>query len=39
MQLEIEREAIRREDNRDRVLIPARSEFNDKRDTLKVRQR
>ena len=39
MQLEIEREAIRREDNRDReaVLSKDLAELNDKRDTLKAR--
>ncbi len=39
MQLEIEREAIRREDNRDReaVLSKELAELNDKRDTLKAR--
>ncbi|GAB3303938.1 ATP-dependent chaperone ClpB [Hymenobacter humi] len=39
MQLEIEREAIRREDNRDReaVLSKELAELNDKRDSLKAR--
>ncbi|MDB5268517.1 MAG: ATP-dependent chaperone ClpB [Hymenobacter sp.] len=39
MQLEIEREAIRREDNRDREAILSKelAELNDKRDTLKAR--
>ncbi|OGX82217.1 ATP-dependent chaperone ClpB [Hymenobacter lapidarius] len=39
MQLEIEREAIRREENRDReaVLSKELAELNDKRDTLKAR--
>ena len=39
MQLEIEREAIRREDNRDReaVLSKELADLNDKRDTLKAR--
>ena len=39
MQLEIEREAIRREDNRDReaVLSKDLAELNDKRDSLKAR--
>ncbi|WP_201987154.1 ATP-dependent chaperone ClpB [Hymenobacter rubidus] len=39
MQLEIEREAIRREDNRDReaVLSKELAELNDRRDTLKAR--
>ncbi|MDO7853587.1 ATP-dependent chaperone ClpB [Hymenobacter convexus] len=39
MQLEIEREAIRREDNRDREAILSKelAELNDRRDTLKAR--
>ena len=39
MQLEIEREAIRREDNRDREAILSKdlAELNDKRDSLKAR--
>jgi len=39
MQLEIEREAIRREDNRDREVILSKdlAELNDKRDSLKAR--
>ncbi|WP_216690188.1 ATP-dependent chaperone ClpB [Hymenobacter siberiensis] len=39
MQLEIEREAIRREDNRDREAILSKelADLNDKRDTLKAR--